>query len=503
MKQMINVLLLGLLLSLLSSGAAAQEQTQGMPTFESAPCAYSFPPGYRVECGFLLVPEQRSDPDSPTIRVAVAIMRARSAQPEPDPVVFLIGGPGSTLIDSVALGGVGPMIDSWLRNRDVILFDQRGIGQSQPALDCPEVDNLDYSSMSSEAEGEAALVEALRTCAARLRGAGINLDAYTTLASADDAADLPLALGYSQANYYGLSYGSYVVLNVLRRYPERVRSVILEGVTAPDINPQPEFGASFEHALREVIAACEAVATCRSTYPDLEALTFALIAQLDAQPAVFSVTDPQSGQELEVQITGRSLIGTISQQLYYPVNIGVLPAAIYAIAGQQYEVLAPFILNESSGSAPGFSTTGAFYTFRCSDNVAGQPAALFEQSLTTLDPALQSYYRDALEDAVQNCAAWGAAPVAAEALLPVNSAIPVLLLSGRFDPVTPPAFAEHVLAGLPNGYHYVFPTMGHGVGASSNRCGVQLTVQFLQTPASAPDASCLDREPPLVFLLPG
>ncbi|MFN8374785.1 MAG: alpha/beta fold hydrolase [Anaerolineae bacterium] len=479
---------------------------QDQPTayFERTPCSFDFPQRYHVECGFLVAPLHRDQPGSERTRIAAAILHTSSEQPQPDPVVFLVGGPGSWLIQGAAEQGLGPMIERWLRERDVILMDQRGIGESQPELACPEVDNLDTRAARSEDEAEAALMTAISACAARLTAENVDLSAYNTLENADDAADLPKALGYEQANYYGLSYGSFVVLNVMRRHPEVVRSVILEGVTAPDINPALHFGEAFEHALREMMAACAEDAACAAAFPDLETVTFALIEQLNAVPVSVMLTDPQTGQEVEAHIDGRSLIATLASQFYYPANVYLMPAALYAIAAQQLEVVRPFLQSQLVNTdEPNYSTTGAFYAYRCSDNVVNELDTSFEQGLQLLHPALEAYYRDAYEDIVQNCGAWNVPPAAPEALDPVVSDIPTLMLSGRFDPVTPATYAEHVLETLSHGYHFVFPTMGHGVVASSNRCGVRIVAAFTEAPDSGPDASCIDQEAPIQFLIPG
>jgi pimeloyl-ACP methyl ester carboxylesterase len=288
----------------------------------------------------------------------------------------------------------------------------------------------------------------------------------------------------------------------MRRHPERVRSVVLEGVSAPDINVALHFGEAFEYSLRQVIAACEEDAACGAAYPDLETVTFSLIARLDATPATFSVTLPGTNEPTDVVITGSDLISLFHKEFYYPANVNMLPFVVYALANSQFDLLTP-LFEEPTQAAPIIEeSTGAFYSYRCSDHILNTPAEDFADELSRMNPALEPYYTDEHEDAMQNCAAWPVEPAVSEMVEPVVSDIPALMLSGRFDPVTPAYYADHVLETLSNGYHFVFPTMGHGVGASSNRCGLRIITAFLNDPTSEPDASCIANERPIQFVLP-
>ena len=162
--------------------------------------------GKDVRCGFLVVPEDRSQPKGHTIRLAVAIFKTPNPNPAPDPLLVLGGGPGEPL-----LATAGPMINAnsfafFAPGRDVILLDQRGAGYSQPSLNCQTN-------------------ETVQACHDRLVKEGINLNAYTTLEDAADVHDLVRALGYQQVNLEGDSYSTRLALTVMRLYPADLRSV--------------------------------------------------------------------------------------------------------------------------------------------------------------------------------------------------------------------------------------------------------------------------------------
>jgi outer membrane biosynthesis protein TonB len=105
-------------------------------TFEEAPCPFNVPEGAPVECGFVVVPEDHNDPTGPTIRLAVVVIKDQSENHQADPVILLSGGPGEKTIASAP--AIAQLLAPVYPNRDFILFDQRGAGLSEPALECPE-----------------------------------------------------------------------------------------------------------------------------------------------------------------------------------------------------------------------------------------------------------------------------------------------------------------------------------------------------------------------------
>lgn len=208
------------------------------PLFEEGPCAFPVPSGYTPECGYLIVPENRAQVDSPPIRLHVAIFRNRSADPAPDPVVHLAGGPGSSSLD-VAGYMLGQGLDAILERRDFILFDQRGTGYSQSRLDCPEreaLTSLLLDGRLSAEETQPAVLEAFQRCRERLAAQGIDLSAYHSAASAADLNDLRLALGYEKLNLYAVSYGTRLALTLMRDYPQAVRSAVLDSAYPLQVN---------------------------------------------------------------------------------------------------------------------------------------------------------------------------------------------------------------------------------------------------------------------------
>ena len=78
-----------------------------------------------AERGTLTVPENRADPSSQMITLAVVRLKSRATNPG-TPVMYLAGGPGGSAI--AATGFLHPLFDRVLENHDLVLMDQRGTG---------------------------------------------------------------------------------------------------------------------------------------------------------------------------------------------------------------------------------------------------------------------------------------------------------------------------------------------------------------------------------------
>src|SRR5579859_8987 len=163
-------------------------------------------PGFTLRCGTVSVPEFHAQPSGPRLRLAVLLAQRDPAHPTADAVLYLAGGPGNR----VEPGDLSDFADA---GRDLITFDQRGVGASQPALNCPAVGNRDPLSAAVES------VAALAACRDDLVRQGVHLAAYTIPEDAADVDAIRQALGYRQLDLYGVSYGTQVALAVMRDFP--------------------------------------------------------------------------------------------------------------------------------------------------------------------------------------------------------------------------------------------------------------------------------------------
>ncbi len=489
-----------LLCGLLLTGAAAAQDGEGTPRFEPAACLFGLPDGYEVECGFLVVPEDRADPASPEIRVAVAVFHSNNPEKAPDPLLYLEGGPGGSALKATA-PAFGRVLAPYARYRDVIVLDQRGVGFSQPALDCPEFYDYLLASLAGDlsvAEDAAQIETAVAACHDRLVASGASLTAYNSAASAADLADLAAALGYEQVNLLGSSYGTRLALTTMRDHPALVRSAVLAGVFPPQVSLNADTPANVARALDALFAACAADTACAAAYPDLEARFYELGARLNAEPVTITVPDPATQTPLAALINGDELYGAVFRMLYSTDLLPLLPQGIAAAADGDYGALASYLLLNLLSET--LISRGMFLSVQCYEDAAFDPPDALATSSAAY-PRLESFLRRGGDLGALCPRAWavGAAdPVENE---PISSDVPTLLISGEYDPVTPPAWGALAAATLPNSTHVVIPNASHD--AFTTDCGAALALAFVNDPSAALDTACAENQPGIVFALPG
>lgn len=475
--------LLGLLLGCAPLKEGSQVSPGEVPRFEPAPCPV---PAFRgVTCGYLVVPENRDDPNSGepsshAIRLAVAILPSRSEQPAPDPVVYLTGGPGASAIEPLKAWRKSRFLDT----RDVILFEQRGTKYAQPALECPEVEEVLVENMAlalSTEEEVAREVEAAAACRDRLLAEGVDLSAYHSAASAADLEDLRQALGYEQWNLYGVSYGTRLALTAMRDYPEGIRSAILNSPFPPVADTYVEMVPNAQQAFHALFADCEADPACRAAYPNLEQRFYHGLEQANAHPLSVAIHVPPG----RVQLTAKDLIAGLFSSLRGPKTNALLPFVISQIYEENQDVLAPMV----EDGLPSFSgaSRGMLHSVECYEEAPfNAPAAI--QAAAQVQPILLDYLPIHFNLAI--CDVWPSGQAGSIETEPVRSDIPTLLLTGEYDPYTPPSWGQRAAETLSHSYVYEFPGTGHGpMGASD--CGRGIARAFLDDPLTEPDTSCL------------
>ncbi len=460
-----------------------------VPRFEPAPCPV--PAFQGVECGYLVVPEDRADPASRTIRLAIAILPARSDAPAPDPVVFLTGGPGASALASLMSWRDSPFREK----RRLILVEQRGTRYAEPALDCPKVDQalVENMTLALPAGQEIAReVEAAARCRDRLQAEGVNLAAYHSAASAADLADLRRVLGYDQWNLLGVSYGTRLALTVMRDQPQGVRSVILNSPFPPQADTYVEMVPNAQQAFHALFADCQADPRCRAAYPDLEGQFYRTLEEANARPIAVAIHTPPG----RVQLTAKDIIAGFYATLRAPQTNALLPFVLSQIAARNQEALAPMV--ESGLATLTDSSRGMLHSVECYEEAPFNPPEAI-QAAAQVQPILLDYLPIHFDLAI--CQVWPSGQAGPLEDAPVHSDIPTLLLAGEYDPYTPPSWAERAAATLPNGYVYEFPGVGHGP-LKFLPCAQEIALAFLDDPTVAPAADCIAELGPPSFVTP-
>uniref|UniRef100_UPI002C11B4C0 alpha/beta fold hydrolase n=1 Tax=Aggregatilinea sp. TaxID=2806333 RepID=UPI002C11B4C0 len=198
----------------------------------------------------------RADPGGPQVTLAVAVLRSSAASPALDPVLFLGGDAGLSVLAPDSLADLAARVAPFRAQRHVILFDARGAGLSMPRFECTPGFATD-----------------LEACLADLAARGLKPEQFTASALASDAAALMQALDYPAYNLYGLSYGAQVALALLAEpaSADRVRSIVLDAALPLPISTLTPYHAAFELArygvFRSAFALCDADPDCSGAYP--------------------------------------------------------------------------------------------------------------------------------------------------------------------------------------------------------------------------------------------
>lgn len=454
------------------------------PIFEAAPCDLPKPDEATVDCGFVVVPEDRSKDPADTIRLAVAVYRSASSTPRSDPIIYLSGGPGGEAIGwstSVYDSVIAPLT----HERDFIVLDPRGVGRSQPVLDCDEFSKTYLQDVQGHipSDKRAAYYEgALLGCKNNLLGMGANPAAYTSADMAADVRDVVLALGYQQANLYGISYGTRVAQFVMRHHPEVVRSAILDSVVPVEVQLFNDESTQRGDVLQVLFDDCKADTTCSAAYPDLQAAYEQAFQQLNAQPV--HVTVPVDDErELEQTIDGNTFHNVLLWVLRSPQTIPLAPQLIYRVRDGDNSILRLSLAIPVR--AFDSISMGNYIAVTCHDQV-------FAMSFEVLDTTIHGL-----------CQLWDVKPVAPGENDPVQSDVPTLIFAGRYDTTTPPSFADLLASHLTHPYVVEIPNQGHAPSATElSDCPTKLMAAFLQDPNLAPDSSCVAETGAIDFVVP-
>ncbi len=447
------------------------------------PCALSAPnvPAVEAQCATLRVPENHEAKGGRQIELALAWIPAKG-EAEPDPIVMIAGGPGQSALQSYPM--VHAAFADSRRNRHIILVDARGTGGSHP-LKCR--DDQGENAVMEESEMS---VDAARAFAERCRdtlGKSSDLRYYTT---ADHIRDLDLLrekLGAEQLNLVGISYGTRVAQQYAQRFPRHTRTLTLDSVAPNSLVLGQEHARNLEAALKSQFARCNADAACKRNLGDPTQQLAGVSETLKAGdlPAV-RYRDPTTGEwRSEVPEYGH-LAMLLRMYAYMPQAAAMLPLILHEASQGRYEsLLAQAQL--MSGNVSDAIAMGMELSVLCSEDgpELHVDAADTNRVLGT----------DLVEFAMAQCAVWPTRPRPVGFRKPLTGELPVLALSGEFDPVTPPRYGDEVIKSLPNGRHLVLPGQGHSVLGIG--CMPKLFAQFVESAdAKSLDAACLTRLQP-------
>jgi pimeloyl-ACP methyl ester carboxylesterase len=467
----------------------------------SSPPAAALPPGVRplspcqlehpqkltvvaAECGELTVPENAAKPAGRQIRLAFARVPAISRRKHPDPLFILAGGPGMAATTFYAM--VAPVFARIHRDRDIILLDQRGTGASNP-LNCDGGDETDYHPDDTGIAAEA------RACLQKL-SVKADVAQYTTSVAVNDLDRLRELLGYEHINLYGVSYGTRVAQQYLRRFSQHTRTLLLDGVVPPQLSLGASMAFDAEHSLERILARCAREKECRSQFGDPQRDYHDLWQALQTHGVAVSVTDPTTGKPTRFEFTRFHLATVLRLSIYSAEPTALLPLLLHEThESNDFSSLAvQFLL--LTRAYTDVVAVGMNNTVACTEDLA------FYDPKTTDRSKLENTFLGTaqLDGLLTVCGIWPRGPIDSDFHAPLHSDVPALLLSGSDDPVTPPAYAEQARHGLTNSLHIVLQDFGHGQLAAA--CMDRVMEQFVNRASVAGlDVSCTRNDKPMPF----
>jgi pimeloyl-ACP methyl ester carboxylesterase len=466
--------------TLMPAGAdAVSGMRLGELVFE--PCvltAPGLPRPTEAQCTTLAVPEDPASSAGRQIDLALAWIPVES-EAEPDPVFFIAGGPGQSARDSYPM--VAPAFGDVARSRHILLLDQRGTGGSN-LLTCSGLEEVESGMLPADFSEEK-VREWTERCRDELADKA-DLRFYTTGEAIADIDRVRRLIGAERINLVGVSYGTRVAQQYAKTYPQHTRAVVLDSVVPDTLALGNEHARNLQDALEAQFARCRETPACAEALGDPGeklALARARLESGELSPVRFR--EPTRGEWVEETPSLHHLAGVLRMYAYSPLSASLLPLLVHQAAqGDDAGLLAMArMLMRDLGGQVAFGMQLSVICSEDADELRRDPA--------NADTLLGDAFVDFIK---AQCAVWPRGARAANFREPLTGDVPVLLVSGEFDPVTPPRYGDEVAAHLPNGRHLVLKGQGHSLLTAG--CMPKLLAQFLErADAMGLDASCLDR----------
>lgn len=438
----------------------------------------------KARCGWYDAAENRAEPNGKRIRIHVAVLPALRKDALPDPLVVISGGPGQAASDFYLSSAAA--FERIRADRDIVIVDQRGTGKSN-RLDCKLPDEFETARFDAEL-----LQSYTRKCLETLNG---DPRFYATSVAVADLDEIRAALGYATVNLYGISYGTRVAQHYVRRYPDKVRAAVLDGVVPAETVLGPDIAIAAQRALDAILDRCAAQSDCQRAFADIKSDFARLSARLSDAPMAITIPDPRTAVATPLDFEYMHMAVALRLHSYSDDTAALLPFLIHEAAQGRPQAMAAQALLVSRSLSEQMAN-GMHNAVVCTED------APFISRDALRNSALDATYlrRLFVESLQAMCSVWPRGGIDEDFHAPLQSDVPALILSGEHDPVTPASYGEQAVKGFANGRHLIFPGQGHGQFASA--CGASLIRRFIES-GSARDlnADCVSRVTPAPFFL--
>lgn len=431
-------------------------------------CTHNDIPG-SLECGTFSVFEDNDVHVGRKIEIEVMIARATDAAipPRTDPLFFITGGPGLSAID------VAPTIveryRSLRRDRDIVFVNQRGAG-GKHSLSCKaQIKSSEYGECANELSKR------------------FDLTKYTTTAAARDLEAVRKTLDYSLINLAAVSYGTRVAQEYLRLFGSRVRAAVLVAAFPPWENPTENIAANAQAALDRALADCAADNACNAAFPSLSDSLDQFLHGPAVEPLGPAILNKDTTGSDDAMGNRDFITRSILYSLYDTRLTAMLPLAISkAMQGDASTLVR--IDDMFGGATGGGLATGLWASVICAE---GYPLLDFR---VAQENSRGTFLGDSrVRESIEICANWPTSTVSDEFWSPIASDVPVLIINGELDPITPPRMGQAVADQFKNSQLIVGRHVAHLTGVAWEPCVGQFVTNFIRDPDNESlDTSCID-----------
>ncbi len=443
----------------------------------------------KVTCYFMPVPRD-ANPASGKYHLAVAVAAAKNAESGNETLLYLHGGPGIATLGNLPKYLKSKTWDRIREDRALVFFDYRGTGNSEPEL-CPglEKELAEVSAKLSPAEASAYKIEKLRKCRAAHLAEGIDVASFSSLQSAEDAHAVMAGLKIPTWSVYGVSHGTAVALNLLRNHPQSIKAMILDSPfppNAPWLDFVRPFAKSFENLEQKIAQDPAAVAR----FPDIRKSFAAAFESLNREPLKIAIDDKGNTRPF----TGNDFAWSIWNAMLKPAALPFVPLAITEFENRNASAVMPWMTSFSDPDGFGKFSEYQSKAILCFEG-SPQTSEDTKESLAKKYPEFAAFNMD-FEDAL--CAAWQPKSAGKDYFLPVASDVPVLVISGEYDPVCPPMFGEITASTLSRSVFVTVPAASHAA-IHADDCMRDVSIGFLSSPEAPVDVQCIARRKAVTF----
>lgn len=439
-----------------------------------------------VTCAALRVPRDYAEPDGDTLELTAVVIPASTGRPAADPLLVLAGGPGQSASSLAAW--LEPMLTQVRRERDVVLFDVRGTGLSEPLhCDLPvSMIAVEDTGAAGEASSPGAFDEFRRAVAACAHELGPRARHHTSREAVEDIERFRSARGYTALNLWGGSYGTRIAQHYVRAYGERVRAVVLDAVSPVSTSLLVTGAHTPDAALAQLFGDCAASPACAAAFPNLPADFERLLRAAASEAILAPGVDPVTGRRGTLALDYFALANTVRVALYGRATTEILPLTIDAATRGDF---APLLgIAGAMAGDPAAIAFGAQLSMLCAED---WPVAREAGATARTGGFMRDGYYAFFAHA---CEVWPTAPLPRAMREPLRSSVPALAISGDRDPVTPPALAEQTLMQFAESVHLVLRPGFHT--NSGNPCVARIVASFLADPSTGGrDHDCLAAPP--------